>query len=93
MTNIERVAQAAADNGVEAEFLFTYKEWQKRGFQVQKGEKATLKVALYIPTKKKAKKAKKNEEGQEEQETSFIVKTTSLFTEDQVQKIEKTVAA
>ena len=87
MTNKQRIMQAAMDSGIDIdETLYTYKEWKKRGYQVQKGEKAALKVELWIPKKRKVE-AEDND--QEEEEISrFFTRVTSLFTSAQVKKIE-----
>jgi len=87
MTNTQRVHEAAQAAGLEEKTLLTYAEWKKAGFQVQKGQKAALKVSLWIPSNKK-----KIAEGLET-EVKFVVKTASLFTEDQVKEKEEKSAA
>lgn len=56
--------------------LLTYAEWKRKGKQVKKGEKASLKTQIWVRSKKK------NKDGEEEK--CFIRKTASFFTENQV---------
>lgn len=62
--------------------VHTYAEWQRTGYQVQKGQKAKIKTMLWKPVTKKAKTEN------EEDETKMIMVKASLFTADQVAKIE-----
>lgn len=57
--------------------LLTYGEWQKRGFQVRKGEKAFLKVPLWKPFEKK-------KDDDKDIKNRFFVKMSGLFLPDQV---------
>lgn len=88
----------------EPEEIHTYKEWQKLGLQVQKGEKAIAKFTIWMYTDKKSKlsaedAAKINEiaEGinaQEGDEISnnghYYMKEAAFFKASQVAPIEKT---
>ena len=63
----------------------TYAEWKKRGYQVQKGQKASIKTKLWIRTKKKINKTKENINDNIEE--NFYLANASLFSATQVQKI------
>lgn len=98
MTNIQIVANAAiAENiftmeQIENIFssghtlpLFTYKEWQRRGFQVKKGEKASL--TCYIWRKKKdAPKDAEITENEEETAREFYKQKAFFFLPKQVEQ-------
>ena len=62
--------------------VHTYAEWQRMGYQVQKGEKAAIKTKLWKPVTKKDKET-------DEKEIKMIMVTAALFTNKQVAKIEK----
>ena len=58
-----RILKAVTAEGEEVEFketeeLHTYKEWQRLGFQVKKGQKAVAKITIWNWTSKKAKLTK-----------------------------------
>ena len=88
----------------EPEEIHTYKEWQKLGLQVQKGEKAIAKFTIWMYTDKKSKlsaedAAKINEiaeginaqEGDEISENGhYYMKEAAFFKASQVAPIEKT---
>lgn len=90
----------------EPEPIHTYKEWQKLGLQVQKGEKAIAKFTIWMYTDKKSKlssedAAKINEiaEGinaQEGEEISnnghYYMKEAAFFKASQVAPIEEKTA-
>lgn len=81
MNNREIIDQAKMLSGIPDEtILKTYAEWKKAGFQVKKGSHAVLKVKLWKP------KVKKEEENKVIPDSYFMVKS-SLFTLDQVEKI------
>ena len=63
--------------------LKTFKEWQKAGFMVKRGQKARLETRLW-----KLCPGKKEEENVESSER-FILVPAYLFTKDQVFKIQK----
>ena len=64
----------------------TYAEWQKRGYQVQKGEKAVIKTKLWLKSKKKIDKSKGNDKDNIDEH--FVLVNASLFAPEQVKKIE-----
>ncbi len=64
--------------------LLTFAEWKRRGYKVNKGEKAVLKAALW----KKGEKKKKDKKNEEKKESYFFTKVSALFTKNQVSKIK-----
>ena len=101
MTNIQIVASEVITNNImtkeEVEEMLstkgwlpfmTYEEWKYNGYQVKKGSKAVIKTKLWKQVKRK------NEEGEEEKTLlkKFILVNASLFSMDQVEKIENSVA-
>lgn len=68
----------------ETEPIHTYATWQEMGFQVQKGQKAVAKIAIWKYT------AKKNEKTGEEEDAHMFMKVASFFRAAQVAPIEKT---
>lgn len=77
------------------EEIYTFDQWKKRGFIVQKGQHAVAKFQIWMP-----KKAKKKEEEQKQPERQddedakmaakgFYKKVASFFTIDQVAPIKK----
>lgn len=93
MTNSEIILKAVIENKIYTKEqakeilegghdipVHTYAAWKKLGFQVKKGEKASIKIKLWRAIKKKDEKAKKDE-------LQFILVNTSLFTEEQVKKL------
>lgn len=106
MTNITIITNDAINNGIFTEEqamqfiaeygelpLHTYKEWQRRGYQVKKGEKA--KMTSYIwRYKNKAKKDGETDENAVEIEVNksdkFYQTKAFFFTVEQIEKIEKT---
>ena len=60
--------------------LKTYQEWKKLGYQVQRGEKATLQTKLWKVTQKK------NDKGEKEKRMYMV--NASLFSDKQVKRIE-----
>jgi len=68
--------------------LKTYAAWKAAGYQVQKGQKALLQVELWTPCKFK----EKDKDDKEKKGTKMFLKKSSLFTIDQVKKIDKEVA-
>lgn len=59
----------------------TYAEWQRLGYQVQKGEKAVIKTRLWKPITKKDEETGDNK-------TKMILVKAALFSNEQVAKIE-----
>lgn len=77
MSNIEIVETEKMLAGIDGD-LYTYQEWKQRGYQVQKGQKATLKTKLWKQVTKKI-------EGVEQKK--FYLVNASLFHESQVAPI------
>jgi len=102
----ERDGEKVKETIPEPEEIHTYKEWQKLGLQVQKGEKAIAKFTIWMYTDKKSKlsaedAAKINEiaEGinaQEGDEISnnghYYMKEAAFFKASQVAPIEEKTA-
>lgn len=101
MTNFEIITTAAIANNIftEAEIvnlikttgdlpLHTFKEWQRLGYCVKKGEKAKLVCDIWRMTNY-SKKQKTDDKEQEEKDDHFYLKTAYFFTREQVEKIEK----
>lgn len=63
------------------EEIKSFQQWRNMGYKVKKGEKAALKVKLWYPSTY----VKENDK----EETKFYMKTTALFTIDQVEKIKE----
>ena len=83
MSNKEIVLSEAILKGFEydGQNLFTFQEWKKRGYSVIKGQKAFISTNLWKPVIKKDKKTG-------ESKRIMIMTKASLFTADQVKKIE-----
>ena len=83
MSNKEIVFNEAMMRGFEynGQNLFTFQEWKKRGYSVIKGQKAFISTNLWKPVTKKDK-----ETGTEKR--IMIMTKASLFTAEQVKKIE-----
>lgn len=64
----------------------TFTEWNKRGYKIQKGQKAVIKTKLWMKTKKKIDKEKESNEDNIEEH--FVLVNASLFGENQVEKME-----
>lgn len=86
-------AEAAILTGAEIP-LHTYAAWKSRGYQVRKGEKATIKTSLW--KRSKGKKSKETDhadqntaEAAENTKTSghFFLATAFLFTAAQVEEV------
>jgi len=88
MSNVDRIVEVAEAHGVEYDGnnLKTFGSWKKSGRAVQKGEKALLKVQLWIP-KKKSKKEKEDEEQDDNQK--MVLKWSHLFSIDQTKEMKK----
>ena len=102
----EKDGEEVVETSPEPEEIHTYKEWQKLGLQVQKGEKAIAKFTIWMYTDKKSKlsaedAAKINDiaEGinaQEGDEISnnghYYMKEAAFFKASQVAPIEEKTA-
>lgn len=81
MTNAQIIMTEVALHGVQEE-VDTYAGWKRRGYQVQKGNKALFKTRIWKPCKSKAKK--QDEDG--EDESKLIMVDASFFGLSQVAK-------
>ena len=82
MTNIEIIAMEKVNNHLNPDTeLHTYKIWQSLGYQVQKGQKALITTKLWKPVNVTDKKTGKKQE-------KMILCNASLFSYEQVKKIE-----
>lgn len=100
MNNIQIVAGEVIDRGIMTEDavnailgagsvlpFFTYQEWQKRGYQVRKGEKALFKTKLWRVRKSKEEK-EEEERGEIQLVKDYIMVTAAIFGREQVDRIE-----
>ena len=82
MTNIEIIAMEKVNNNLHPDTeLHTYKIWQSLGYQVRRHEKALITTKLWKPVNVTDKKTGKKEE-------KMILCNASLFSYEQVKKIE-----
>lgn len=65
--------------------LHTFKEWQRMGWQVRKGEKAALTCNIWKPRMRKSTE----KDGEEEHDGDFYMTKAFFFTFAQVDKIQK----
>lgn len=85
-------AEAALMTGAEIP-LHTYAAWKSRGYQVRKGEKATIKTSLW--KRSKGKKKSQDADSDTQQDTTenpeasghYFLATAFLFTLSQVDEI------
>lgn len=84
MTNMETILTTLQLEGNEETLsyflegkLLTFAEWKKRGYIVQKGQKATVQVPIWRKVKNK------------KDEKKFIRRTASFFTPKQVKELVK----
>lgn len=68
--------------------FFTYQEWQNRGYQVRKGEKALFKTKLWRVRKSKEEK-EEEERGEIHLVKDYIMVTAAIFGREQVDRIER----
>ncbi|MDQ0976644.1 hypothetical protein QFZ31_006696 [Neobacillus niacini] len=96
-TNTQLIEEALTyynDFEYDGENLKTFNEWAKVGMIVKKGETAFLKLDLWKPFTKKLVDEKTGEKiidektGKQKEETRFMLKSSALFTPDQVEKGE-----
>lgn len=96
MTNTEIIIQHLEENEIDFDYngsnLLTFQQWKKKGYSVQKGETAFVKIDLW--TFKEVVEKDENgkvimENGKPKKEKKFFLKSAALFTADQVKKIEK----
>lgn len=99
MTNIEIIVNEAIQNKLYTKEevleriekcgelpLHTFQAWKSKGYVVKKGEKATIVTKLW----KYKTFTVKNKQGEEEERTKCYLYPAYLFTEAQVERIEKT---
>lgn len=83
MTNREIIEMEKINNKLHPDTeLHTYAIWKSLGYQVQKGQKAIINTKLWKMIDMKDKKTGKKEE-------KMILCNASLFSYEQVKKIEK----
>ena len=84
-TNRDILIEALGLSGLAEKYtedeVNSFQQWKALGYKVKRGEKAVLKVQLWYPSKY----TKENDK----EETRFYMKTTALFTKDQVEPLEK----
>ncbi len=82
MTNLQIIAGAVTLYGITEE-VDTYIGWQRRGYQVQRGQKALFNTKIWKPCreKKAAEESQKAEEGRR-----LILVNASFFGVSQVAK-------
>lgn len=72
------------------EEIHTFDGWKKLGFVVRKGEHATAKFPIWMPSKGKRKQKPQDDDGEQEQKMAargFYMKMAFFFTADQVQPV------
>lgn len=79
MSNKEILAYERMMNGIK-EDVYTYAELKKRGYQVQKGQKAIIKTQIW-------KNATYTDKKTGEEKTKMIMTTGAFFTLAQCEKI------
>jgi len=97
MTNFEIITEYIEENGIDFDYngmnLMTFQQWKKEGMSVKKGAKAFLKIDLWTmkleDEKDEEGKVIKDENGKPKKKKKFYKKSSALFTEDQVEKVEK----
>lgn len=84
-TNKDILIEALGLSGLAEKYredeVNSFQQWKALGYKVKRGEKAVLKVQLWYPSKYTKEDDK--------EETRFYMKTTALFTKDQVEPLEK----
>lgn len=87
MTNLEIIASEMVLHEISLDTLVdTFTGWKRRGFIVNKGEKAAFRTKIWKPTKVTAKL----DNGEEEETTKMILVPASFFTQDQVVSLQST---
>lgn len=66
------------------EEIHTFNGWKARGFKVKKGEKSSIKFAIWKHTSKKVE----SKDGEESEKTRMFMKTSAFFTAKQVEPIK-----
>lgn len=83
MTNISIIITECEIHGITEE-VATYQEWQRRGYQVQKGQKALFDTMIWMP-RKKGVNQDDSADVTEENKSRFFMKKAYFFGESQVQ--------
>lgn len=89
MTNREIIAQELelmGEDAMNVEEVLTFAEWQRKGYKVNKGEKAFIQTKLWKPMSVKVKEVDAKGNEKEEKKKVFKMVNTSLFTINQVTK-------
>ena len=81
MTNLAIIIMECEIHGI-TEDVATYQEWQRRGYQVQKGQKALFDTMIWMPRKKGANQ---DDSADVMEENRFFMKKAYFFGESQVQ--------
>ena len=83
-TNKAIIELYKAEQGLPINYpLFTYAAWLKQGYQVKKGEKCKHRVSLWKYAQRTVE-----QDGQEQTMGRCFFKTVSLFTMEQVERIQ-----
>lgn len=84
MTNTEIImgAMLLAEIDLDTE-VHTFAEWNRRGYQIIKGEHPCFSIKIWKP---RPKKKKKDTETEEEEQSRLILVMANFFTEKQVKK-------
>ena len=95
-TNTQIIEEFLNVAGIDFEYngenLLTFAQWKLKGMSVKKGEKAFIQLDLWTCKEVDAKDENGKvimEKGKAKKEKKFYLRKASLFTMDQVQKIEK----
>ena len=90
ISNAEIIATEAMMAGLDpdAEYL-TFMQWKQRGYSVKKGAKAVIKTGLWTPCKASRKELAENPEAK----ARCYLKTSFLFTREQVEPMKQRQAA
>lgn len=89
MTNREIIAQELelmGEDAIGVEEVLTFAEWQRKGYTVNKGEKAFIQTKLWKPMSVKVKEVDSKGKETEEKKRVFKMVNTALFTINQVTK-------
>lgn len=91
MTNTEIIMGAMKLAGLNpmTDVVDTFAGWKRRGYSVNRGEKAKFATKIWKPTKFKTKDEHKKDEDTEDTTKRLILVTASFFTSEQVHKTEE----
>lgn len=71
------------------EEIFTFEEWKRRGYMVQKGQHSIARFPIWMPKKGKKAEPPKDVDEKEMNSNGFYMKVAYFFTLSQVKKIDK----